>query len=108
MSETQCNRLGLSRRICSDTATECHGHNTDRRLLFSDAQRPIQKASDARMRKRELTSVRGSGLFRLPLARSIILQPGSFVHVLFPRRDPGVAVMLFHFVLVVFSHRAPE
>src|SRR6476620_5160802 len=55
-----------------------------------------------------MRSARRAGRFRLLLGRWGSLQPRAPFHVFFPHGDAGMAVMLFHFVLVVFYHRAPE
>src|SRR5206468_12061995 len=39
---------------------------------------------------------------------SVVLQPCGVERGLFPCRDPGMAVMLFQFVFVVFFDGAPE
>ncbi len=61
------------------------------------------------LRTKQLTkSARRGRCFRFQLTRSGVVQPGGFLDVLLPCRDPGMTVMLFQFVLVIFFDGAPE
>src|SRR5437764_11798623 len=48
------------------------------------------------------------GFFGLVFARFVILLPGAPLHVFFPCSNARMAVMLFHFVFVIFYNGAPQ
>src|SRR6266513_26636 len=98
------------------TRTECRGA-LSRRILTEATPAPSLRRRGLRQFAAAapfiafgatFTDFTGRRCFRLLLARFVILQPCAPLHVLFPRSDPGMPIMLFHLVLVVFYDGAPE